>query len=57
MVCSCRVKNKDTTLGFYNNSLASPTSRILGKWADPAAAAMFRFSMIIAVNLVVFLPD
>jgi len=42
------VQNKDTTLGFYNNSLASTTSRILGKWVDPAAAAAFRFSIITA---------
>jgi len=53
----CRLKNKDTTLGFYNNSLASTTSRILGKWADLAAAAAFRFFIIIAVNMVVFLHN
>jgi hypothetical protein len=48
IVCNCRVKNKDTTLGFYNNSPTSTTSRILGKWADPAAAAAFLFSIITA---------
>jgi len=57
IVCDCRVKNKDMTLGFYNNSLTSTTSRILGKWADPAAAAAFRFSIIIAVNMVAFLHN
>jgi hypothetical protein len=46
IVCNCWVKSKDTTLSFYNNSFASSTSRILGKWVDPAAAAAFRFSII-----------
>ena len=46
MVCNCWVKSKDTTLGFYNNRFASSTSRILGKWADLAADAAFRFSII-----------
>jgi len=31
IVCDCRVKNKDTILGFHNNSPTSTTSRILGK--------------------------
>jgi len=56
-VCDCRVKNKDMTLGFYNNKPTSTTSRILEKWADPAPAAAFRFSIVIAVNMVVFLHN
>jgi len=48
IVCNCWVKNTDATLGFYNNSPTSTTSRILGKWVDPAAAAAFRFSIITA---------
>jgi len=55
--CDCRVKNEDTTLDFYNNSPASTTSRILGKWADPAAVVVFRFFIIIAVNMVAFLHN
>jgi len=46
MICNCWVKIKDMTLCFYNNSFASSTSRILGKWANPAADAAFRFSII-----------
>jgi len=38
---------------FYNNNPTFPTSHFLGEWADLAAAVMFRFSMINAVNLVV----
>jgi len=55
--CDCGVKNKETILGFYNNSPASSTSRILGKWADPAAAVALRFFIIIAVNMVAFLHN
>jgi len=42
---------------FINSKPTFSTSRILGKWADLAEVVAFRFSRIIAVNLVTFLND
>jgi len=42
---------------FINSKPTFSISRILGKWADLTAVVAFRFSRIIAINLVAFLHD
>ena len=58
LLCNCWVKKIWTQhRALYNSKPTFSTSRILGKWADLAAVVAFRFSRIIAVNLVAFLND